>query len=381
MKKLFTYFLLLTIPIILWCGEENQPSAIHNKLLGEYSGWTNKERKQFYQINNNIETDYSDLCGTVETAPTDVIEKSYPTEKISINTSIEATIVSGYSFSSLWEQLKYWYKRWLEEEEGNHFFTSAFANYAEYSEQSIMSGGNCSTNLLSDGSFESNSPFLNRSFPNIATSPTANLRTTTQIDEWVYEDGDNNGSAIPSIRDATRASDGDYFVHILTGDTVSVTPPNGGNFAFLMDGGNDLDGTNGRYGWIATDSPVTAGRYTMTYTPPMGYANTGTSGGVGDEDTVLDPNDLTMGGDNPHMDDPLLLGSDINGGGTELQDFSAAANPFFFDFDLEQGEPFVDLNNLPVTGYGNGGGNTNMPCLAVTPGPDVTQIALRVLRG
>ena len=37
-----------------------------------------------------------------------------------------------------------------------------------------------------------------------------------------------------------------------------------------------------------------------------------------------------------------------DGTGERLIDFSAAANPFFLEFDLEQGDPFVDLNNLPV---------------------------------
>ena len=33
-----------------------------------------------------------------------------------------------------------------------------------------------------------------------------------------------------------------------------------------------------------------------------------------------------------------------------MLDFSAAANPFFLDFDLAQADPFVNLNNLPLAG-------------------------------
>ncbi|MEO0340472.1 MAG: GEVED domain-containing protein, partial [Bacteroidota bacterium] len=139
---------------------------------------------------------------------------------------------------------------------------------------------------------------------------------------------------------------------IITGGTVSVTPPVGGTFEFIVSGGEELDGSNGRYEWIATGSPVTAGRYTMSFTPPAELSLAGTPGAVafGNGDAVLDPNDFTVGGDNPAMDDPLLIGSAINGAGTALVDFTAAANPFFFEFDLENSDPFVDHNNIPVTG-------------------------------
>ena len=139
---------------------------------------------------------------------------------------------------------------------------------------------------------------------------------------------------------------------IITGGTVSVTPPVGGTFEFIVSGGEELDGSNGRYEWIATGSPVTAGRYTMSFTPPAELSLAGTPGAVafGNGDDVLDPNDITPGGDNPDSDDPLLIGEAINGAGTALVDFSAAANPFFFEFDLENSDPFVDNNNIPVTG-------------------------------
>lgn len=130
---------------------------------------------------------------------------------------------------------------------------------------------------------------------------------------------------------------------VITGGTVSVTPPAGGSINIVD------DGSTGRYLWVATGSPVVAGVYQMTYTPPAGYTVTGTPGvWAGDTDDILDP---TAGSeDNAANADPLLLGSDVNGGGTALLDFSTAANPFFLAFDLEQDDAFVDLNNLPLTG-------------------------------
>ena len=141
---------------------------------------------------------------------------------------------------------------------------------------------------------------------------------------------------------------------IITGGTISVTPPSGGSVSIGM------DGSSGHYYWLATGSPVTAGTYTMTYNPPAGYSTTGTPGDrTGDTDDAIDP---TFGSeDNPTNQDPLLLGSDTTNGGGSLIDFSANANPFFLDFNLEQNDPFVDLNNIPLGCCGN-----------ATPGADVT---------
>jgi SdrD B-like domain/SprB repeat/CUB domain len=131
--------------------------------------------------------------------------------------------------------------------------------------------------------------------------------------------------------------------NVITGGTISVTPPAGGSYNIIE------NGTTGRYSWVATGSPVVAGIYTMTYTPPAGFTNTGTAGvRTGDTDDVLNP--IFGSEDNPGNADPLLLGSDVNGAGTALNNFTAASNPFFFRFNLAQSSPFVDLNNLPVAG-------------------------------
>ena len=130
---------------------------------------------------------------------------------------------------------------------------------------------------------------------------------------------------------------------IITGGTIEVTTPPGGSILI-----ND-DGSSGRYSWIVTGSPVTEGLYTMTYNSPTGYSNTGIPGDrVGDTDDIFDP---TFGSeDNPTSESPILLGSDTINGGNYLNDFSLTSNPFFLDFIVEQNDPFVDLNNIPLAG-------------------------------
>lgn len=130
---------------------------------------------------------------------------------------------------------------------------------------------------------------------------------------------------------------------IITGGSIEVIPPAGGSLVI------NEDGSSGRYSWVVTGSPVTEGIYTMNYTPPTGYTITGTPGDrAGDTDDILDPSSASE--DNPGNADPLLIGSDVDGTGTALIDFSAATNPYFLVFDLEQSDPFVDLNNLPLEG-------------------------------
>ena len=130
---------------------------------------------------------------------------------------------------------------------------------------------------------------------------------------------------------------------IVEGGTISVTPPAGGSVMITS------DGSNGEYYWLATGSPLVMGLYTMTYTHPSGYTITGTPGLLpGDTDDIMDP---TLGSeDNPLNQDPVNLGSDTIVGATHLIDFSPMANPYFLDFELEINDPFVFLNNIPLTG-------------------------------
>ncbi|OAV44003.1 hypothetical protein A3850_005615 [Lewinella sp. 4G2] len=136
---------------------------------------------------------------------------------------------------------------------------------------------------------------------------------------------------------------------IVTGGTVSVATPANGAFEFLTMDGELLDGSNGRYAFVAIGppgSPVVDGEYTITYTGPLGEILEPNPATYGDGDDVLDPTAGTP--DNLNGDDPLEIGSDINAAGDQLQDFALASNPYFTRFNLAGGDPFVDLNNLPI---------------------------------
>ena len=136
---------------------------------------------------------------------------------------------------------------------------------------------------------------------------------------------------------------------IVPGGQVTVTPPPGGAFEFLELDGQVLDGSSGRYAFVAVGPPglpVVDGEYQISYTGPNGESPLANPATFGDGNDVLDP---TAGSaDNPNGDDPLEVGSDVRGGGLQLQNFSLAANPYFTRFDLAGGDPFIDLNNLPL---------------------------------
>ncbi|MEL6391489.1 MAG: hypothetical protein AAFR97_01980 [Bacteroidota bacterium] len=134
---------------------------------------------------------------------------------------------------------------------------------------------------------------------------------------------------------------------IISGSRVRVNTPPGGTFEFITDAdGVLLDGRNGRYSWVITGAPAVSGMYSMTIELPDGGTIVTNPTTFGDGDSILDPTGGS--GDNPSSDDPLLVGSDINMAGDALLDFTLAANPYFLNFDLAQGDAFVDLNNIPV---------------------------------
>jgi hypothetical protein len=114
---------------------------------------------------------------------------------------------------------------------------------------------------------------------------------------------------------------------VISGGTITVTPPAGATYVITQ------NGSTGSYQFF-TDG--TAGVYTMTYTPPPGYmASTNRLPGP-----TLDP----TGQPNPY-----ILGSG-SASGTVLDNFTAAANPFYMSFNFESGDPEVLNNNLPLKG-------------------------------
>ena len=117
----------------------------------------------------------------------------------------------------------------------------------------------------------------------------------------------------------------------MTGGTISVTGPSGV--------ANDptqvnmvANGINGYYEWYAI-GPV--GNYTITYSHPDGHALS----------TIKPPTSaLYMIPTAPPND---TLGVDTLG--MYLSDTSFASNPYYLAFEIEPGDAFVFLNNIPVT--------------------------------
>ncbi|HMQ47430.1 MAG TPA: SdrD B-like domain-containing protein [Saprospiraceae bacterium] len=228
---------------------------------------------------------------------------------------------------------------------------------------SSCSAGNFSTTLSLDwtdapttGDFEyslDGGSFQTLVRTNLAANATGELITisgmTCQVTEMIEIRFENNPTCFAQVQFIFPPTDPIGYIYcvetgeVITGGTISVVPPVGGMVNIIE------DGSTGRYSWAAVGSPIVAGIYSMSYTPPVGYTNTGTAGDrAGDTDDVLDP----TGGseDNPGSADPLYLGSAVNGSGTQVLNFSTIANPFFLQFDLELGDPFIDRNNLPVEG-------------------------------
>ncbi len=127
---------------------------------------------------------------------------------------------------------------------------------------------------------------------------------------------------------------------LITGGTVEITTMNDATFIVTR------DGSNGQYQFFSDGTPDV---FTITYTPPAGYALSTTrlpttgAGAMG----ALDP----MGGsaDNPTSESPLRVGSTTTDM-VILDDFSEAANPYYFKIAFERGDPEVLDNNIPLSG-------------------------------
>ncbi|MEO1262771.1 MAG: SdrD B-like domain-containing protein [Bacteroidota bacterium] len=114
---------------------------------------------------------------------------------------------------------------------------------------------------------------------------------------------------------------------IITGGTITVTGPNGipNDEVQILS-----DGASGYYEFYAVGA---TGTYTIQYNHPDGYPFS---------------MDCLPGGtfDPPNGGGAVTLGSIATNG--FLQDTSCAANPYYFDFDLELGDPPIYANNFPV---------------------------------
>jgi hypothetical protein len=126
---------------------------------------------------------------------------------------------------------------------------------------------------------------------------------------------------------------------IITGGTITVTPPPGGSYVITQ------NGSTGLYQFFS--DAFVSGVYTITYTPPAGYMLSTSRLPSPTLDPTGQPN-------------PYIVGS-TSTNGTFLDDFTAATNPYYFSFDLANGDPDVFNNNIPLKGC------CAPPVLTVTP--------------
>lgn len=113
---------------------------------------------------------------------------------------------------------------------------------------------------------------------------------------------------------------------IIAGGYIHVSGP---GRIDIVDTGN----VDGYYSWLIDGTP---GVYTMTITPPLGYSMSTNRL----PKRTLDPTGLTP--------DPYSVGSPDGDGDKFLDDFSESANPFYMDFELASGDPFIIDNNIPL---------------------------------
>ena len=161
-------------------------------------------------------------------------------------------------------------------------------------------------------------------------------------DNFESASADRDGDGIPDSEDYDPTG---YFYceengAILPGGSITVTGPGGTNSAAgLLNNINIVqDGSNGFFQFFVTRP----GLYTLTPTyPPGGEPSTARLASA-------DPLDVST-----RTDNPAILGQSEVGNSGVIADFSADANsPFYFEFDIEAGDPSVLLNNIPLQSCG-----------------------------
>jgi len=191
--------------------------------------------------------------------------------------------------------------------------------------------------------------------PNTATSTASELSNPAPSNPASINIEDRDGDGTPdSLESCTEDRDGDgiadcedydptgYFYceengQILSGGGILVTGPNGSNSSIGT--ANDIviveDGSNGFFQFYVT----APGTYTLTPTYP--------TSGVPSTDRLVSGTALDLTSLLPS--NPGLLGSSEFGNTGVLADFSETVNtPFYFEFDIEAGDPSVFMNNIPL---------------------------------
>ncbi|MEM7288796.1 MAG: hypothetical protein AAF412_00255 [Pseudomonadota bacterium] len=169
--------------------------------------------------------------------------------------------------------------------------------------------------------------------------------TTTDQDDDGASDGvesssaDRDGDGTPDAQDYDPTG---YFYceedgRILSGALITVLDLTGGGSQTGVGTSGNItivqDGSNGFYQFFVT----APGTYRLTATlPSSGVASTtNTSAGLIDVSSFLPAN-------------PAVIGSGESGSSGVLADFSAGANPFYTDFEIEAGDPSLFNNNIPL---------------------------------
>ncbi len=158
-----------------------------------------------------------------------------------------------------------------------------------------------------------------------------------------YLDLDSDGDGSPDATEGSLDNDGDgipnyldfdpqgFFYDeasglVIPGGALSVTGPGLINIV--------KDGSDGEYQFFTDGTP---GTYNVVFIPPSGAT---LSSVCPPQAGAFDPTG--------HPDDPIRLGSGLIAAGTGLVDRDCASNPYYVSFDLEPGDAFILLNNIPL---------------------------------
>ncbi|MEM6318896.1 MAG: gliding motility-associated C-terminal domain-containing protein [Bacteroidota bacterium] len=136
---------------------------------------------------------------------------------------------------------------------------------------------------------------------------------------------------------------------LMGGQIILTSAPAGGSIFFAVDGttGDTLDGRTGYYQFFTNGVP---GQYTITYSHPEGFPiSTNVLPQAGAFDPSFNDGNPAFDVDGDGTNGVVTLGSDIDTVTQQLLDGSPSANPYYLSFDLEPGDPFLNLNNIPVS--------------------------------
>ena len=162
-----------------------------------------------------------------------------------------------------------------------------------------------------------------------ATDPTGNSIPST----------DRDGDGIPDNEDYDPTG---YFYCEETGDIM----PGGG---ILISGPNGVNSSVGSLNDITIVQDGSDGFFQFYVTAPGRYVLTPTYPATGVPSTDRPVQNVALDVTSLAPANPAVLGSSEFGATGRLADFSRAANdPYYFEFDIQAGDPSVLMNNIPM---------------------------------